>query len=367
MRTAPPPAEELDTKAVVGAPIAAFSAVLLAAIICTAIAGTIPAISEATGQPIPFLLGTLLVTLGAFGGFITGEVSLTLGNVGFTFISVPFIFTALAAIILFRIHRASELKRPHGESADRLLAATCSGMILLICSVFSWFVAELLNPDSSRASFTSNVFLLAAGSLALGTIASAAGRDSVHRHNPAWIFTVKYALATGLPIAIVVCAAATISYDSGSSLWLFIGNIAGAVWAAIHGGLVSWNFDLDAVGGPHEGGFSLLIAAQDGIWTIIGLPLGALSIIFATLAWRRQCMSVGRWALPLAFALGAALVLAAGTWASGYVRVGADMSRLSAYALFSPLNVPIMACVGWLIDRLARLGYRSEIAAQPHR
>lgn len=367
MTTAHPPADQLDTKAVIGAPIAAFFAVFFAAIISIGITRTIPAISQATGQDIPFLLGSLLVTLGAFGGFMAGEVSLTVGTVGFTFVSIPFILTALSVIVLFKIHRHSELHRPHHDPADRLIAAACSGMILLICSVFFWFIADLLNPDTSRASLTSNVFLLAAGSLAIGTIASVAGRASVHRYNPAWSFTFRYALATGLPVALVACVVLTISYEWGSSSWLLIGNMAAAIWSSLHAGLINWDVSLGALGGPNDSGFHLLLAGYEGIWTIIGLPLGAMAIIFATVAWRKQCMSAAKWALPAAFAVAALFALGAGTWASGYVRVGADASRLSFMALLSPLNVPIMAAIGWLIDRLARLGYRPEHSAQPQR
>lgn len=340
---------------------------MLAAIVCMGMTRTVDTISETTGQSIPFFLATLLLTLCAFGGFAAGEVSLTIGTVGFTFVAIPFIFTALAIIVLFRIHRHSEKRTPHRHPADRLIAASCSGMILLICSVISWFIADLLNPDTSRVSLTSNVFLLAAGSLAIGTIASIAGRTSVYRTNPAWSFTFKYALATGLPIALVVCVVLTISYDAGSSSWLLIGNMAAGMWSALHAGLITWDISLGALGGPNNSGFHLLLAGYEGVWTVIGFPLGALLIIVATIAWRRQCMDAQRWALPAAFAVAALCTLAAGTWASGYVHVGADTSRLSVMALLSPVNVPIMAGIGWLIDSLARLGYRSDLAAQPQR
>ena len=367
MTTARPPADQLDTRTVIGAPLAAFAAVLLAAIVTTGLTGTIAAISAATGQDIPFFLGTLLLTLGAFGGFAAGEVSLSLGTVGFTFVAIPFIYSALGAVVLYRMHRRSELIRPHADAADRLIAAACSGMILLICSVFTWFVAELLNPDTSRASLTSNVFLLAAGSLAIGSIASAAGRASVHYRNPAWSFTFRYGLATGLPLALVACVVATMSFEWGSSSWLLIGNMAAVVWAALHAGLIDWNIDLGPLGGPSDSGFQLILTGYEGIWTVVGLPIGALSIITATVLWRRQCMSVSRWALPAAFAVAAILALGAGTWATGYVRVGADTSRLSFMALMSPFNVPIMAGIGWFIDTVARLGYRPDVAVHPQR
>lgn len=359
-----PPHDRLDAKAVIGAPVAAFLAVLGASIACSLIAGTIPAVSEATGQSIPFFLGALLLTLGAFGGLPAGEISLTLGTVGFTFVIVPLLFTALAAFILYKVHRASELSQPLPDTADRIVAGACSGMVLLVCCVLAWFAASLLNPDSSRASLTSNVFILAAGALLVGTVFSAAGRNSTDHRRPAWMFTMRYALATGMPVAIVVCIVMTVSFDWGSSAWLLLGNMVAAIWVGIHGGLLTWQLDLAPLGGPSTSGTGLIIAASEGPWTIIGLPLGAVAIIFATLAWRRECLSQSKWALPCAFAVITAVSLVAGSWFSGYIRVGADTSRLSAMLLLSPFNIAIMGAIGCVIDRLARLMVGGKATAQ---
>lgn len=350
-----PRTNPLNLRTVFGAPVLAFFAVLLTSCLTTAATGTMGSISEATGQSIPFALGALLVTLAAFGGLPAGEVNLAVGTVGFTFVAIPFIFTALAAFILFKTHKASELRMPQRDLADRLLSGACSGMTLLLCCVLAWFVANILNPETSRANLTSNVFLLAAGALLVGTVFSTMGRYSAHHHRPAWLFTLKYGLATGIPIALVVCVFLTISYDWGSSSWLLIGNMASGVWAALHAGLLTWSLDLSPLGGPESSGTGLLAAVQTGPWTAIALPLGAIAIIVATLAWRKDCLKSTKWDLPCAFMVVSAVTLAAGTWFSGYVKVAADTSRLSAMLLLSPFNIAIMGCVGLLIDRLARL------------
>lgn len=361
-----PRSSPLEVSTIVGAPVAAYFAVLIAAALATGIAGTIPAISEATGQPIPFTLGALLVSLAAFGGLTAGEVDLAVGTVGFTFVVIPFIFTALAAIILFKCHKASEQKNPCIDNADRLVAGASSGIVLLLTCVIAWFVASLLNPETSRADLTSNVFLLAAGALLIGTVFSAMGRYSAHHQRPAWLFAMRYALATGLPIALVTCIVLTVSYDWGPSSWLLLGNLASGVWSAIHAGILTWSVDLGPLGGPDTSGTGLLAALQTGPWTAIALPLGAISIVFATLAWRKECLQSGKWDLPCAFVVLTAVTLVAGTWFSGYVKVASDTSRLSAMLLLSPINIVIMGAVGLLIDRLARL-MATDRPAQPNR
>lgn len=356
------PTPELDAKVMIGAPIAAFTAVVLAGLASCAMSGTIPAVSAATGEPIPFLLGALLVTLGAFGGFVSVDLGSASPAVDLTFLTIPFIFTAVAVMILFRLHRTSEIRQPL-DLPDRLAVCACSGMVLLICSVAAWFLATALDPASERASFSSNVFLLATGSLAIASLAALAGRSSAYRSYPAWSFTSAYCLAAGLPLAIIVCVFLTVSYEWGASSWLLLGNIAVLAWIAILGGVANWDLSLAPLGGPQSSGFNLIIAAHEGIWTIIGLPLGALSIMFATIAWRRSCMTVKRSALPLAFGAVAAGSLVAGTWATGY----AGGEAVTAIALSSPFNVAIMMGIGWLIDTLARLGYSSELATHAHR
>ncbi|WP_206680433.1 hypothetical protein, partial [Flaviflexus huanghaiensis] len=255
--------------------------------------------------------------------------------------------------------------RPSLHVTSQRVSSHCLNQPVRSVHLAAWFVADAIPTPGSEV--TSNLFLLAAGSLAVGTVASAAGRESAHRANPAWLFTFRYVLATGLAPAIVLCAVLTVTRDSGASSWLFVGNIAASIWSGIHGGLVHWGIDLGAVSGPQDSGTSLLAALPGEPWGIIGPLLGVVAIIIATAQWRRHSRTVGRWCLPLAFMCASLAVLAAGVWATGSVRVGTDSAPVMAYALSSPLNVPVMGFAGWVIDRAARLSYRSETGVQPQR
>lgn len=354
--------QPLDGAVAIGSPLAAFFAVFLASLAITGITGTISSISEATGQDIPFILGALLLTLAAFGGMPEAHLSLTIGSVGLTFALIPFILTALAALIIYKLHNYSESRNTLGDAADQVMNALITGMVLLMCCVASWFIADLLNPDTSQASLTSNVFLVAAGSLFIGVGWAMAGRQTLHgsyrRRSvlPAFGFALRYVVIAGLPPALLACFILTVFYDWGASTWLLLGNFVAAGWNGIHGGFVTWSLDLRPLGLPSEDRtvWAPLIPHADW-WTGVAVFIGIVAFSAGTYWWSRSCRSCPRWALPVAFATVSIVSLAVGAFATGYVTLGADRGSVTALVSLSPITILITAFVGCCMDTLARL------------
>ena len=356
-----PPADPLDARAAILAPLGAMGAMIAASLIISAIAGTLDSVAEATGQDIPFLLGGLLLTLGALGGLTEVNLSIPLGDIGLTFVFIPFLLTGFGIAVLFHVHRASERRRPCYSDADRIMNSATSGMILLICSVLLWFLSAILNPDTSRASLTANVFFLSAGSLLVGTGASYAGRvagaitDRSHLLRPAFVFTLRYILATGLAPAIAAAMVLTFRYEWGASAWLLIGNLTAAAWVALTGGIAHWSLETRAIGGVNASDIVPGVAVPEaGWWTWVLIAAGIGALVAGAFVWSTTAPMVPRYALALAFGTAATVSISAGTYATGYIMVGADAVRLSALGVISPLSIFCSAAVGFLIDALAR-------------
>lgn len=351
----------VDFATAVLSPLIGLGLIIASAAFTVLVVGTTSQIGDVTGQDIPYLLGIVLIALASFGGMPEAHVTFPFGGFGVTFVFFPVLLTALGAYVIYRAHANSEQRRPLFDPADRLINALISGMVLVIAAMALWLIGQLLNPGSASLSLSANVFFMAAGCLILGSWAAMGGRQSVHAQHrrtffKAFSFAFRYGLAVSLPVAMALCVFATITQPWGASSWVLLGNISAAIWAGLHGGLVTWSTKLSTFGGPDSAGTAFIIAFPDGdFWTGVAIIACAISSLIATILWSKSCHLSPRFALPAAMALIATFCLIAGSYTTGYMRIGTDATRFSALLLISPLTIAMAGGIGLAIDTVARL------------